>query len=103
MQPSDGRITEQQCPAPAVFPLCGMRPVSCGRTVTYGSPVFVDSLGGMPNLTPWAVVVAVAILSALAVSLARLLIKWLLLRHASERISRLIGKALRPAQLMAAT
>ncbi|WP_051703900.1 mechanosensitive ion channel family protein [Glycomyces sp. NRRL B-16210] len=57
----------------------------------------------MPNLDPWVVIVAVATLSALAVSLARLLIKWLLLRHASERQSLLIGKALRPAQLMAAT
>ncbi|WP_051325239.1 mechanosensitive ion channel family protein [Glycomyces tenuis] len=57
----------------------------------------------MPNLDPWVVIVAVAILSALAVSLARLLIKWLLLRHASERASRLMHKALRPAQLMAAT
>jgi small-conductance mechanosensitive channel len=57
----------------------------------------------MPNLAPWVVIVAVALLSALAVSLARLLIKWLLLRHASERASRLMHKALRPAQLMAAT
>ncbi|HLU29415.1 MAG TPA: mechanosensitive ion channel domain-containing protein [Glycomyces sp.] len=57
----------------------------------------------MPNLDPWVVIVAVALLSALAVSLARLLIKWLLLRHASERASRLMHKALRPAQLMAAT
>lgn len=57
----------------------------------------------MLNLSPWVVIVAVAILSALVVSLARLLIKWLLLRHASERASRLMHKALRPAQLMAAT
>ncbi|MCH7232847.1 mechanosensitive ion channel family protein [Glycomyces sp. L485] len=57
----------------------------------------------MRNLDPWVIVVAVAILSALAVSLARLLITWLLLRHASERISRVVSKALRPAQLMAAT
>ncbi|WP_051393365.1 mechanosensitive ion channel family protein [Glycomyces arizonensis] len=57
----------------------------------------------MSNLDPWVVIVAVAILSALAVSLARLLIKWLLLRHASERLSLVVGKALRPAQLMAAT
>ncbi|GAB3655237.1 mechanosensitive ion channel family protein [Glycomyces tarimensis] len=57
----------------------------------------------MRNLDPWVIVVAVAVLSALAVSGARLLIKWLLLRHASERTSRLMHKALRPAQLMAAT
>lgn len=57
----------------------------------------------MRNLDPWVVILGVAILSALAVSLARLLIKWLLLRHASERISLLVGRALRPAQLMAAT
>ncbi|GAB3994954.1 hypothetical protein GCM10029992_10890 [Glycomyces albus] len=48
-------------------------------------------------------IVIVALLSALVVSLARLLIKWLLLRHASERWSRVVGKALRPAQFMAAT
>ncbi|MEU6860228.1 mechanosensitive ion channel domain-containing protein [Glycomyces sp. NPDC046736] len=57
----------------------------------------------MPNLDPWVVILAVGVLSAGAVSLARLLVKWLLLRHASERHSLVIGKALRPAQLMAAT
>ncbi|GAB3220690.1 hypothetical protein GCM10027447_05340 [Glycomyces halotolerans] len=57
----------------------------------------------MRNLDPWLVILAVAVFSALVVSLARLLTKWLLLRHASERWSRLIGKALRPAQLMAST
>ncbi|MCD0443884.1 mechanosensitive ion channel family protein [Glycomyces sp. A-F 0318] len=57
----------------------------------------------MPNLAPWLAVVLVAVLSAVTVSLARLLVKWLLLRHASERQSLVVGKALRPAQLMAAT
>ncbi|WP_199036426.1 mechanosensitive ion channel family protein [Glycomyces salinus] len=57
----------------------------------------------MHNLSPWLVIVSVALLSAAVVSLARLLVKWLLLRHASERWSSVIGKALRPAQFMAAT
>ncbi|WP_100445250.1 mechanosensitive ion channel family protein [Glycomyces xiaoerkulensis] len=57
----------------------------------------------MRNLDPWMMIIAVAFLSALVVSLARLLVKWLLLRHASQGWSELIGKALRPAQVMAAT
>ncbi|WP_205326784.1 mechanosensitive ion channel family protein [Glycomyces sp. YM15] len=57
----------------------------------------------MRNLDPWIVIVAVALLSAVVVSLTRLLVTWLVLRHASERWSRVIGKALHPAQFMAAT
>jgi small-conductance mechanosensitive channel len=57
----------------------------------------------MSNLDPWVIIVAVALLSAAVVSLTRWTIKWLLLRHASASMSRVIGKALRPSQLMAAT
>ncbi|HEX2145947.1 MAG TPA: mechanosensitive ion channel domain-containing protein [Glycomyces sp.] len=57
----------------------------------------------MSHLDPWMIILGVAFTGALVVSMARLLVKWLLLRHASERWSQLIGKALRPAQFMAAT
>lgn len=55
------------------------------------------------HIDPWVAILAVAFAGALVVSLTRLLVKWLLMRHASERSSRVIGKALRPAQFMAAT
>ncbi len=49
----------------------------------------------------WIVVVAIG--SAVVVSLLRLIIKWLLHRHHSETRSLVIAKALRPAQVLAAT
>ncbi|HEX2144412.1 MAG TPA: mechanosensitive ion channel domain-containing protein [Glycomyces sp.] len=57
----------------------------------------------MPLLAPWVIITIVAIGCALAVSAAKLLTTRLMLRHRSANASRLIGKALRPAQLMAVT
>lgn len=57
----------------------------------------------MPTPAPWLIITLVAIACALAVSAAKLATTRLLLRHRSANASRLIGKALRPAQLMAVT
>ena len=57
----------------------------------------------MPTPPPWLIIALTAIVCALAVSAARFAVTRLLLRHRSEKASRLIGKALRPAQLMAVT
>ncbi|MFC4334004.1 mechanosensitive ion channel family protein [Salininema proteolyticum] len=52
---------------------------------------------------PWLLIVLVAVLSAAIVSLLRFTVKWILHRTHSETRSRVLNKALRPAQLMAAT
>ena len=57
----------------------------------------------MPTPAPWLIITFTALACALAVSAAKLVVTRLLLRHRSANASRLIGKALRPAQLMAVT
>jgi small-conductance mechanosensitive channel len=57
----------------------------------------------MPTPAPWLIITVTAVACALAVSAAKLVVTRLLRRHRSDNASRLIGKALRPAQLMAVT
>lgn len=57
----------------------------------------------MLDLPPWIELMLVALVSAAVVSLLKLGIKLTLRRHKSETHSKIYGKALRPAQLMAAT